>query len=188
MNNEELRNRLLELEPCPDDLKASVREVFRLRERPLKPWEWPALVLTCLFLAAVLIGGPILLPLYCPDFMHKVPVHILAGLPILYAIVCWVLVLTLLSLKRGARRFRDDQVAVYAGAAFVLYVFVANVFVDSKHVDAMGLAVSILAVIGIIWVRIEEAEIRLREQLLRNELAVARLAEIVGAREKITGD
>jgi cytochrome b len=57
--------------------------------------------------------------------------------------------------------------------------------IDSKHIDTSGLAVSILAVIGVIWVRIEEAETRLREHALRNELAVAKLAELIAARNAV---
>ena len=185
MNNEGLRDRLLELETYPEDLEKSVREVTHLREQPLKPFEWPILVLSCVFMVATLIGGPIWLLNYCPDFMHKVPIHILAGLPILFLLICWALVVMLLSLKRGTRRFQDDQFVVYGGASFALYIFVTNMFIDAKHVDATGLAASILAVIGILWVRIAEAEIRLREHMLRNELAIAKLTELVSARNAV---
>lgn len=185
MNNNELRDKLLELEPYPEDLEKSVREVIHLRERPLKPFEWPVLVLSCVFMVATLIGGPVWLLNYCPDFMHKVPIHILAGLPILFLLICWALVVTFLSLKRGTRRFQDDQLVVYGGASFGLYIFVTNMFIDAKHIDATGLAVSILAVIAILWVRIETAETSLREHLLRNELAVAKLTELITARNAV---
>lgn len=185
MNNNELRDRLLELEPYPEDLRNSVREVIHLRERPLKVWERPLGVFVCVLLGMMLIGAVVGLVAFFDTIISRVPMYILIALPFGVLLLGWLLVAVLLSLKRGTCRLRDDQFGVYAGAAFVLYISVGDMIVESvthRHMDAADLVALIVFAVLVVVVRIQEAEVGLREHALRNELALAKLTELIAGR------
>ena len=184
MSNHRLRDELLELEPYPEDLKEAVREVAQLRERPLKTWERPFMVFCCVLWPIILIGSVTWLARH-PDCVVKVPAAILAALPFGFALASWLLVAMVQGLKRGTWRLRDDQIAVYGGAVFVAYICAVHWCIttfNNKHLDASDVVVLIVMVVCVFWVRIEAVETRLREHMLRNELAVAKLTELVAAR------
>ena len=187
MNNHKLRDELLELEPYPEDLKEAVREVAQLRERPLKSWERPFMVFCCVVWPMILTGGIIWLVRH-PDCIVKVPTAMLAALPVGFMLACWLLVAMVQGLRRGTWRLRDNEIAVYGGAAFIAYIcamhWVITTFSNGR-MDASDVVVLIVMVVCVFWVRIESVETRLREHMLRNELAVAKLTELVSARNVV---
>ncbi len=185
MNNSELRDKLLELEPYPEDLRNRIREeILHGREKPLKAWERLVTLLGCVFLLVCLIGGAIALPMYFPDFLSKatIPVLITVVLFVLFSSI--VIVLYLRILKRGTQRLWDDSFMAYGAAGIIFIDYVASILgavISGGRLPTIVGAYIIVAVM-VIWVRIETAETRLREHALRNELAIAKLTELITAR------
>ena len=181
MSNSELRNKLLELESYPEGLTDSIREVTDGRERPLKAWERPLMIFWCVLLGMMLIGVPFWIATGIPCPISKVPTYILIGLGIAVLILCCLLVLILLSLKRGTWRLRDEQISVYAGAAFILYMYLGSM-TTNRAPGGWDLGAYIVFAVLLLVIRIETSELRLREHMLCNELALAKLAELIAGR------
>lgn len=184
MSNSELRDRVLELEPYPEDLKDSIREkIIHTRERPLKAWERPLLTFFSVAAGMMLLGtaswGIIQF-----DMISQSPKYMLAGFAVSVLLLCWVLVWLLTSLKKGTMRQRNESFIVYGAAGFMLYMVVAAILSDGG-VQGDGLAGLIIVGVCVISTHINAAELRLRERVLRNELALVELSELVAARTAV---
>lgn len=188
MNNSELRDKLLELEPYPEDLRNRIREeILHTKERPLKTWERPLLVLLCVFMVMAFVGGAIAFATYYNLIMSKTPIYTLILVVVMTVFACIVIVLSLQGLKRGTWRLWDDSFMVYGVAGIICCHYIAETFgeiISGGRLPTIVGAYIIVAVM-VIWMRIETAETRLREHVLRNELAVAKLAELITARNAV---
>ena len=178
MNNNELRDKLLELERYPEDLGDSIREVMHMTERPLKAWERPVMILCCVVLGMALVGAGIWIATGVPCPIGKAPTYMIAGFGLALLFLACLLGIIVLSLKRDTWRQRDEQLIVYGGAALVFYMFLGSMTTDRAPAGWDIGAYIVFAVLFIV-VRIQASELRLREHMLRNELAVAKLAELV---------
>jgi hypothetical protein len=183
MSNDELRNEVLGLEPYPEDLKDRIREkILHTKERPLKPWERLLTAFFSVALVMILLGA--IWYMIRLDAISRAPIYILVGVGFSLLAGVYTLVSLLISLKRGTERQRDESIIVYGVAGLVLYMVVAAMFTD-KGVEGSDLAVLTIVGVGLIYTRINSAELRLREQVLRNELALAELSELVADRTAV---
>ena len=179
MNNDELRDRLLELDPYPEDLKDKIREeIIHLRERPLKTWERPLYFLALVAMGLVLIGAAIAIAICLATSTKMPPVYVLMVIPYVFIGGIFALVVLLKDLKRGIERPRITQFIVYGAAGLVLYMLVGSMLTGSRF-DAKDVGACVVVAVLVIAVKIEDSELRLREHALRNELAVAKLTELI---------
>jgi hypothetical protein len=179
MSNSNLRDKLLELETYPEDLTESMREVMYKRERPFKKWERPFIILCCVVMAMALVGAGVMVVTDAPCPISKAPKYLWVAFGIAVVLLCCALVMLLNSLKRGTWRLRDDQYTAYAGAGFVFYMYLGSLFFSKRAPNGVDIGAYMLFAVILLAVWIESAEVRVREQILRNELAVAKLAELV---------
>ena len=184
MSNSELRDKVLELEPYPEDLKERIREeIIHTRERPLEAWERPFLAFWCIPVGLVLLGVAIWgLTRY--DAVSQIPGHKLVGLAFCFLFGCGLLVFCSMVLKKGALRLRSTTFMVYAALGFVIFWICAAMITD-RPVTGSDLAGLIVVGVCVICTRIDAAELRLRERVLRNELAIAKLAELIADRTAV---
>ena len=182
MSNSELRDKVLELEPYPEDLKDRIREkIFHTKERPLKAWERPFLAFWCIPVGLVLLGVAIWgLTRY--DTVSQIPGHKLVGLAFCFLFGCGLLVFCSMTLKKGALRFRNTSFIVYVALGFVIF-WICAAMITGRPVTGTDLAGLIVVGGCVICTRIESSELRLREHVLRNELALAELSELVTRRD-----
>ena len=184
MSNSKLRDKLLEVETYPEGLTDSIREVMDMRERPLKAWERPFMILCCVGLGMMLIGAAFMVATDLPCPISKAPTYIIIGFAFAVVLLCCLLVLILLSLKRGTWRLRDDQFATYAGAGFVFYMYLGSM-TTNRAPGGWDIGAYILFAALLLVIRIQASELSLREHMLRNELAVAKLAELIAGRTAV---
>ena len=182
MSNSELRDKVLELETYPEDLKDRIREkIIHTRERPLKVWERPFLAFWCIPVGLVLLGVAIWgLTRY--DAVTQIPGHKLVGLAFCFLFGCGLLVSCSIALKKGALRLRSTPLMIYAALGFVVF-WICAAMITGRHVTGGDLAGLIVVGVCVICTRIESSELRLRERVLRNELALAELSELVSRRD-----
>jgi FtsH-binding integral membrane protein len=167
MSNDDLRERLVELEGYPEELRRSIEaEVARLKEQPLRRWVRAVILFWCvpLALVAIVFVG------------HKV-LTAGAGLPSLIRIEGAVflvmmgafLVWCLTTLRRGSERARDDRVITNVAFGFVVLILCASLLVTQEISADL---VAGIAVVGfaVTWARIKTSELQLRENILRLEL------------------
>ena len=184
MSDSELRDKVLELEPYPEDLKDRIREkIIHTRERPLKVWERALVAFACVVAGMMLLG---VATWVITDFnaISQRPTYILIGLAVSVLLLCWVLVLLSMSLMKGTARPRIESLLIYAAFGFVVYMVVAVMF-SHRPVAGDDLAALIVVGVCVICTRIESSELRLRERVLRNELALAELSELVADRTAV---
>ena len=182
MSNRELRDKVLELEPYPEDLKEKIREkIIHTKERPLKAWERPLHAFFCVAAGMALLGGVGAIIVYFDIIVSRAPTYLLVALPVLVLLLCWLIVLLLMSLKKGVWGSRWDSYIVFPAAGFVLYVVVATMLTD-RGVQGDDLAGLIVVVGCVIATLVKSSELRLCERVLRNELALAELAELIADR------
>ncbi len=184
MSNSELRDKVLELESYPEDLTESIREKIKhTKERPLKAWERPLIAFFCVALGMMSLGGVAVIVLHFDTIIGRVPTYVLVALPVAVLLLCWTVAVLSMSLKKGVWRPLYDSSVVYPGAGFILCVVIAQMFTD-RGVQGGDLAGLIIAVGGVIATLIQASELRLRERVLRNELALAELSELVADRTR----
>ena len=162
MKHNDLRNEVLGLEPYPEDLKMKISEaIAHTKERPMKWWEGPIYGLGCV----VLVGGVIW------KIGRAVAYGDFGADPLHYIVV----------LPAGILMPRMEILVVYVAVLFVLGVAVKNILITGEFdIKALG-ALVIAGLVGI-YVRNEANTLGLREQVLRNELALAELKEMVAER------
>jgi len=178
MKNSELRDKVLKLEPYPEDLKESIREkIIHTKERPLKAWERLLLPFWCIPVGLVLLGIAIRGSIKFSAISQS-PTHILAGIAFCFLFGCGLLVFCSMALKKGTLRFRSTTFIVYTALGFVIF-WVCAAMITGRPVTGSDLAGLIVVGIGVLCTRIESAELRLRERVLRNELALVELSEHV---------
>ena len=184
MSNSDLRDRVLELESYPEDLKATIREkMAHTMERPLKSWERPLMVLVCVALGLFMVGGTIGLVMVFDKFRQSPPyvfTYIMVGIPMVVLLLCYTIAMLLMNLKRNTVRPRMEYLLVHAAFGLCIYMTVAAMFTE-RGVDGADLAGLVALGACVVCVRIEAAELRLREQALRNELALVELSEQIAA-------
>jgi len=182
MSNSELRDKVLELEPYPEDLKDRIREkIIHTKERPLKAWERPFLAFWCIPVGLVLLGVAIWgLTRY--DAFSQIPGHKLVGLAFCFLFGCGLLVFCSMVLKKGALRLRSTSFMIYAALGFVVF-WICAAMIAGRPVTSGDLAGLIVVGVCVICTRIESSELRLRERVLCNELALAELSELVSRRD-----
>lgn len=112
------------------------------------------------------------------------PTYILVGLAVSVLLLCWLLVLLSTNLMKSTARPRIESFLIYAAFGFVVYMVVAVMFSD-RPVAGDDLAALIVVGVCVICTRIESSELRLRERVLRNELALAELSELVADRTAV---
>lgn len=183
MSNSELRDKVMELAPYPEDLKDRIREkIAHTRERPLKGWERLLLVFFCAVAGMILIGVAIWIATDLDTVIGKTPTYMLVGFALSVLLLCGFLVSLLLNLKRGAVRSRNEHFMAYAAAGIVLYIFVAAT-ITGKPVTGVDLGAMIVLGVCVVCACIQASELRLREHMLRNELALANLTELIADRK-----
>ena len=180
MKRNDLRNEILDLEPYPEDLKLKISEaIAHTTERPMKSWERPIYVLGC-----VVLGGGAIWKIgraFAYGDFGADPLHYLVVLPAGILMLLGALALTLYNLKRGSTLPRMEILVVYVAVVFVLGVAVKNILITGEFdIKALG-ALVIAGLVGI-YVRNEANTLVLREQALKNELALAELKEMVAER------
>jgi len=175
MNNENLRNELLEIEKYPEDLKMRIREeIVHTKERPMKAWERPLTIAGCVVLVVGAIVKITRAALY--GDIGEDPTHYFVVLPAGVILMGGALLMCLKNLKRGTTRPRSEFLIVYGAVIFVLATAVKNILVTGEFgLKDLG-ALVIAGLVGI-YVRNEANTLSLRENVLRNELALAELAE-----------
>lgn len=181
MGDSELRDEVLELESYPEDLKERIREqIVHTEERPLKTWERPFLAFWCIPVGLVLLGVAIWgLTRY--EAVSQIPGHKLAGLAFCFLFGCWLLVFCSVALKKGVMRLRGMSFIVYAALGFVAF-WICAAMISGRPVTSGDLAGLIVIGVCVVCTRIESSELRLRERVLRSELAIAELSELVSRR------
>jgi len=181
MKNSELRDKVLELEPYPEDLKERIREkIIRTQERPLKAWERPFLAFWCIPVGVALLGVAIWgLTRY--DGVSQIPGRTLVGLAFCFLFGCGFLASCSMALKKGALRLRNTPFIVYAAVGFAVF-WICAAMIAGRPVTSGDLAGLIVVGACVICTRIESSELRLSERVLRNELALAELSELVSCR------
>jgi hypothetical protein len=186
MSNSDLRDRVLELEPYPEDLKATIREkIGHTKERPLKSWERSLMVLVCVALGLFVVGGMIGLVMVFDKFRQSPPyvfAYIMVGIPMVVLLLCYTIAMLLINLKRNTVRPRMEFLLVHAAFGLCIYMTVAAMFTE-RGVDGADLAGLVAVGVCVVVARIEIAYLRLREQALRNELAIVELSERIAAGE-----
>jgi hypothetical protein len=182
MSNDALRDRLLELEPYPEDLKEMIREkISHTKERPLKTWERPFLAFCCVALGVGLLVGAGAIIQYFDRIVSNAPTYVLVALPVAFLLICWTIVVLSMSLKKGVWRPFYDSSIVYPAFGFAIYMIVA-MMLTGGGVRTDELAGLMVIGVCVIVTLIKASELRLRERVLRNELAVAKLSELVAER------
>ena len=178
MRNSDLRDEVLKLDPYPEDLKERIREkIIHTRERPLKAWERPFLAFWCMPVGLGLLGVAIWgLTRY--DTVSHIPGHTFVGLAFCFLFGCGLLVFCSMALKKGALRLRSTSFAVYAAFGFVLF-WICAAMITGRDVTSSDVAGLIVVSVCVVCTRIESSELRLRESVLRDELALAELSELV---------
>jgi hypothetical protein len=172
MSNDDFRERLLELEGYPEDLRKSLEEaVRRLREEPLTRWTRPIILFWCIPLALgvmVYLGwrastGRAELPLL--NRIEAITVVVMSG--------TW-LAWGLATLRRGTVRLLDTTAMANIAFAFVIVVLCGSLLLG-KVISAD--LVAGVAVVGFVvtWNRIKASELHLRENILRLELTTIHL-------------
>lgn len=181
MKNNDLREELLQMETYPEDLKMRIREeIAYTKERPMKTWERPLMMVSCTILVAGAAAKIVWAALY-GDFGED-PLHYIVVLPAGVMLMCVALVLFLENLKRGTTRPQSEFLIVYGAVVFVLCITVKNILITGEfELKDMG-ALVIAGLVGI-YVRNEANTLSLRENVLRNELALAELAGKLAGRE-----
>jgi hypothetical protein len=183
MSNSNLRDKVLELEPYPEDLKATIREKMAYtKERPLKGLDRSLTVFGCVAVPMMLLGIAVWIILIFDTFVSKVPAYIVVGLVMGLLLGCWTTALLVMTLKRGTLRPRDGANIVYATGVFMLYMYVGAMF-SGIPFSAVHLTPLIIGGACLIVVRIEASELRLRKHALRNELALVELSEHLARRD-----
>jgi NhaP-type Na+/H+ or K+/H+ antiporter len=174
---------VFEMEPYPEDLKDKLREEIRhTTERPLKGWERWLLALFCLACGIGLVAVAIWVVMDFDCFSNKVPVYILIGFTAAVLLLGYTFVYLIRIFRRGTERPRtDDTFIVYAVAGFILYMATAEMFLE-ESVSTDTLVALIVAAAGVVYSRVQLLEVRLRERILRNELALAKLTEFMADR------
>lgn len=178
MRDSELRDKVLELDPYPEDLKERIREqIIHTKERPLKAWERSFLAFWCIPVGLVLLGVATWgLTRY--DTVSHIPGHKFVGLAFCFLFGCGLLVFCSMTLKKGALRLRSTSFIVYAALGFVLF-WICAAMITGRDVTSGDVAGLIVVSVCVICTRIESSELRLRERVLRNELALTELSELV---------
>ena len=181
MSNNELRDKVIELEPYPEDLKERIREeILHTRKRPHKTWERRLLVFGLFLLVALLIFlGVVIWGLIESDIISRIPKYYLVILAVSVLFMCWLLIPMLKILKRGTEVYHKDSLYTYSACGF----FTCIVMAFNLPVTGLELGLLILAGVFVICTFIYSSELRLRERVLRNELALAELAELVTRRD-----
>jgi hypothetical protein len=180
MNHDELRNKVLGLEPYPENLKEKIREKISLtKERPLKACEKPLMAVSSVALATVFLGA--IWATIEFELISRKPMYILiAGVMFLLFLVSGIVWL-LIVLKKGTVRLRDEAFCVHGAAVITLYLAVAAMFLD-KPMDGANLAGLIIVGVLVVVKHIDAAELRLRKRALLNELALVELSELIRRR------
>jgi len=184
MEKGEIRKEFLELEPYPDDLKEALHsQIMQLRKQPLKGWE-RFLAGACIAgVAAILSGGMTAFVWHYDVIMSKTPAHILLAALYVFVVGCAALVLLIMDFRNGIQRLFTAEFSMYAVAGMFLYMYVSSLLMN-QPVDGALLGGGILAGICIVVSRLERVGMRLREHMLRNELAVARLTDMLAGKDE----
>lgn len=178
MEHEDLRKKILNLEPYPEDLKMKLREeIAHVQHRPLKSWE--RIAGGCAVIA--LIGAiPYKLSKFATtDILDTLPVWSLALYAAFIGIGCWGLVYTVRALREGSELRREGNILLVAIAVLVVGMAASEVY-SNGTVSGRTTLVAVSVCIALLYQRMEAVERRLRERVLRNELALIELTERVG--------
>ena len=185
MKNDDLRDQMLDLEPYPEDLKMKIREEIEYtKERPMKQWERVGMALVCVVLVVGATSKIVWAALH-GDIGHD-PLHYFVVLPAGVLLMGFALILFTKDLKRGTTRVRSEFLIVYGAVIYVLCVAVKNILLTGEF-GIKDLAALVIAGLVGIYVRNEANTLSLRENVLRNELALAELAEQFGGRNEGDG-
>ena len=142
------------------------------------------MLLGCVFMVVAFVGMAIAFATYYDLIMSKTPIYTLVFAAAMMVFLCIAFVLSLQGLKRGTWRLWDDSFWAYGVAGLILCDYLAEMFgamITGGRTPTIVGAYIVVAVM-VLWVRIQAAEIRVCEHVLRNELAVAELAELITAR------
>jgi hypothetical protein len=179
MKNDDLRDRMLELEPYPEDLKMKIREEIKhTKERPLARWERVVMIAGGVALFLTALKG--IYTVATCEKISEIPTHSLAtfGAALVGAlgVIVWLPGL----LKRGTWNIRNGFYITIAGITFLFFLALKEIYFEGS-LGGMGMFATLIGVVAAIATRMEFVELRLRERVLRNELALAELAEQFGS-------
>ena len=185
MEHEDLRTKILNLEPYPEDLKMKLREeIAHVQHRPLKSWE--RIAGGCAVIA--LLGAiPYKLSKFATtDILDTLPVWSLALYAAFIGIGCWGLVFTVRALQKGTDLQREGNILLAVIALLVAGMAANEVYLKGAP-SGTTIIVLISVCVALLYQRMEAIERRLRERVLRNELALIELAERFGERNEKMG-
>ena len=172
MSNDDFRERLLELEGYPEDLRKSLEsEVARLKEQPLTRWTRNVILFWCI---PVALGAMVYLGFKALTAGAEVPLLNRIGAAIVAVMCGALLVWSLATLRRGKMRLLDSTVMANIAFGFVVIILCGSLLI-AKEVSTD--LVAGIAVVGfaVTWARIKTSELQLREHILRLELTTIHL-------------
>lgn len=167
MNKDDLRERLLELEGYPEDLRKSLEaEVARLKDQPLTRWTRTVILFWCIPLALgamVFLGYKVLTAGPALPWLNRIEGAVF--LVMMGAFLVWCLT----TLRRGTERLRDDTVITNIAFGFVVLILCASLLVTKEISTDLVAGIAIVG-FAVTWARIKTSELQLRENILRLEL------------------
>lgn len=183
MNDDELGDRLIELEDYPEDLRKDLEaDIKRVREKALTRWTRASILLWCIPLSFT-----------CMVYLGFSAITAGAGMPLLTRVGAAIVSVTfgalllwcLVTLKRGTERLRDSTVITSVAWGLVV-LFLCKSLLVTRDVDASLVAGLVVVGSAATWARIRASELRLRENILRLELGMIDLVK--GAKRGLATD
>lgn len=177
MKNSDLRDQMLDLEPYPEDLKMKIHaELDSLKERPMGPWERIQTALGCVLVLVVASVG--LYVISTRDNINETPTHSLVGMGLIFVGVFGSFVWGLRQMKKGSVNASSERLVV-GGIAVSLFLLSAKQFYLNGSLNGTGMFMVLTGGVAAFALRLDVIELRLRERVLRNELALVELTELV---------
>jgi len=175
MSKEQFREKVFELETVTPELKESFRkEIRNIVEKPLKPWERILAVLLIPIGIGIAIFGGRLWFLAGPEYSRLIRSEIGIASVIGALLAIW----SILVVKK--RRHLRNNLLVPAIAFGMFVAMIALSVAMTGNVDIDLLAATMVVGFACVWDRVKIAELRIRENILRQELRLAEFIERFG--------
>jgi len=175
MNRQQLRKEMFDVETVNPELKEHFhKQIQNIVDNPLKPWER----ILALLLMPVM-GG---LSLFCgrlwllaaPEYSPLVRAEIGMVALISVLLVAWAILVV-----RKKRHLRNRLVIPAVALGFFVAMIVVSIVMTGR-VELDLLAATMLVGFVSVWERITIAELRIRENILRQELRLIQFTEHLG--------
>jgi len=175
MNRQQLRKEMFDLETVNPELKEQFqKQIQSIVDKTLKPWER--------ILALILMPVAAGLSLFCGRlWLLAAPVYsslVRAEAGIVSLIGALLVAWAILVVKKNRHLTNGLVIPTVAFGFFVAMIVVSIAMTGSVELDLI--AATMLVGFVCIWERIKIAELRIRENLLRQELRLAQFTENMG--------